>query len=218
MCLVRFHEAIVPKTTMKFEYESLREEIKAWQERRFTVLAGSIVLVTGILGLKIVGESKPSESWPWASALLLVFLAAACALTWYARRANTKIAAYLIVFHESGSDPLARWESQLDELKRSKSDRWDLNRLMIPIYVGLALLSVFAPMLSHREYHLVWADYITLGVAGTVFLVMLIPLGRSAPREHYIHLWTELKQRNEKANGIPPGDVVSTGSSKVEKT
>jgi hypothetical protein len=57
---------------MNTEYESLREEIKAWQERRFTVLSGAVALVTGILGLKMVGESKPTENWTWPSAILLV--------------------------------------------------------------------------------------------------------------------------------------------------
>jgi len=180
---------------MNTEYESLREEINAWQERRFTVLAGSVALVTGILGLKIIGESKPSENWTWASALLLALLASACALTWYAGRANAKIAAYLIVFHESTRDPLAAWESRLRALKESGRDWWNLNRLIILTYLGLALLAVLAPMLSHLEYRLVCMDYVALIVAGVLFVVTVVLLGLPSPKEHYTILWTDLKRK-----------------------
>ena len=36
---------------MTAEYEALRAEMLAWQNRRFTILTASLALVTGILGL-----------------------------------------------------------------------------------------------------------------------------------------------------------------------
>lgn len=182
---------------MNTEYESLRKEIIAWQERRFTILAGSVALVTGILGLKVIGESKPFENWAWASALLLVILASACALTWYAGRASAKIAAYLIVFHESQPDPLGAWETRLQVLKDSRRDCWNLNRLIILVYLGLALLAVLAPLLSHREYHLVPLDYVTLVVAGGLFALAMVLLVLKSPKEHYKKLWEDLGKKEE---------------------
>ena len=183
---------------MNTEYESLKEEIKAWQHRRFTLLSGSVALVIGILGLKMVGESKPTENWTWPSALLLALLAAACALTWYAMRSNAKIAAYLVVFHESPPNPHFAWESRLDALKKTGRDWWNLNLFMICIYLGLALLAVLAPWLSHQEYHLGYLDYVALTVGGGLFLVTLLLLGLPSPKQHFIKLWTQLKEKENK--------------------
>ena len=71
------------------EYDSLRKEIYEWQNRRFSILAVSGGFVAAILGLKIVEESKQPQTWPVVSALLLLFLSAACLLTWYTRRATS---------------------------------------------------------------------------------------------------------------------------------
>lgn len=114
--------------TMSTEYECLRSEIHEWQDRRFTVLVASIGFVTAILGLKIVDESAEAESWPLVSSLLLAFLSAACALIWYTRRACAKIAAYLVVFHESECQSSSGWEERLQRLKERGLDFLDLDR------------------------------------------------------------------------------------------
>ena len=85
---------------MNTEYESLRQEIHAWQNRRFIILTASITLVSAVLGLDAVQKTTVSVEWPLITSLLWFFLGSTTALTWYAGRANAKIAAYLIVFHE----------------------------------------------------------------------------------------------------------------------
>jgi hypothetical protein len=170
------------------EYESLRAEIKDWQDRRFTVLSGSVALVTVILGLKVVSESPLPGVWPWVSAVLLALLSSACLLTWYAGRANAKIAAYLIVFHETASPG---WEARLAKLKNTRLDKLNLNRLMIVIYAGLGLLSVFLPALRHDQTR---PNLLPLVVSVLMFIGSLILLGQKSPRDRYIHYWRNVKE------------------------
>src|SRR5262245_52855152 len=142
---------------MNSEYEGLRDEIKSWGDRRFTVLAGSIGLVTGILGLKVVGESDASSNWTVVSSSLLSMLAASCAITWYAAQATGKVAAYLMVFHESTQPGSKSWESRLNTLKELGADSHHFNLMMVPIYLVLGCLSLAVPWLSHLQYPLsVW--------------------------------------------------------------
>src|SRR5947208_2340161 len=105
---------------MSNEYETLRAEILKWQDRRFDLLKISIGLITGLLGLKLVVEyPSKGDIWPLVSSVLLLYLSGANLLTWYAGVANSKLAAYIKVFHESdvGSAPAYRWESRLQRLK-----------------------------------------------------------------------------------------------------
>ena len=77
---------------MNEEYESLRQEILAWQNRRFTILAASITIVSAILGFGAVQKTTASIEWPLITSLLWFFLGSTTALTWYAGNANAKIA------------------------------------------------------------------------------------------------------------------------------
>ena len=126
---------------MAAEYESLRQEILAWQNRRFMILTASITLVSAILGLDAVQEINVEVEWPVITSLLWFFLGSTTALTWYGGRANAKIAAYLLVFHEKEGG----WESRLKDLKISKLDWFNLNRMVFLIYVGLGILSLVIP-------------------------------------------------------------------------
>jgi hypothetical protein len=68
--------------------------------------------------------------------------------------------------------------------------------LMIWIYLGLALLAVLAPWLSHQEYHLRRLDYLVLTMSGGLFLVGLVLLGLPPAKqhEHFKKLWTDIKR------------------------
>jgi O-antigen/teichoic acid export membrane protein len=175
------------------EDEKLRAEIKDWQDRRFTILTASIGLVTAVLGFKLFDQPATAEMWPWVSALLLLLLSSACILTWYAGRANAKIAAYLIVFHERPSQSSdGGWESRLHHLKESGLDRLNLNRLLIIIYLVLGLVSVIFPALRHSP-----AGSGLIVVIGAVFLFLssLFFLFLKSPKERYIKLWEEVRDK-----------------------
>lgn len=75
---------------MAAEYESLRQEILAWQNRRFMILTASITLVSAILGLDAVQEINVEVEWPVITSLLWFFLGSTTALTWYGEEQTQK--------------------------------------------------------------------------------------------------------------------------------
>jgi hypothetical protein len=174
---------------MNNEYEALYAEIKDWQDRRFTVLTAAIGLVTAILGLKIFDQPARIELWPWISALLLLLLSSACILTWYAGRANAKLAAYLICFHERPSPSGDGWQSRLHRLKQSRMDRLNLNRIVVCIYSPLAAVSVILPVMQQPPSPFGW---VVLSVAIVIFLCSLLLLVLRTPKDHYVDLWDAL--------------------------
>ena len=101
------------------ELEALRNEILAWQERRFTVLTGSISLVAVLLGF-VLSDTKNAWTRQQALTLLFVVLGSASLVTWYAGRASAVRGAYISVFHEFG-DNRARWESAGAEFNKLHS-------------------------------------------------------------------------------------------------
>ena len=174
---------------MSEEYNALRAEMLAWQNRRFMILTASVSLVTGILGIDGVTDAGSDLGWGLVSSLLWFFLGSAAALTWYAGRANAKIAAYFIVFHEVESEG---WETRLKKLKADGLDRFNLNRMVLLIYVGLGVLSFLIPW-SVRGYQCPSAWHAVVLVVSGVWLgfslwLLLLPL----PRGLYEQKWRDL--------------------------
>ncbi|HKJ67319.1 MAG TPA: hypothetical protein VKA68_05140 [bacterium] len=174
---------------MEQEYESLRQEIRAWQNRRFTTLAASITIVSGILGLDVVQESTFSGSWPILTSLLWFFLGSTIALIWYAGRANAKIAAYLIVFHEKNA---GGWESRLTELKASGLDWFSLNRMVFLIFVSLGILSFVIPWSVRGLQEIPNWHTLLLLITGIWFCFGLMLLMWGYSREKYIDKWIDV--------------------------
>ena len=175
------------------EYVALRAEIKDWQDRRFTILTAAIGLVAAILGLKVFDQPASTELAVGISVLLLLLLTSACVLTWYAGRANAKIAAYIVVFHERSGESGSGWESRLADLKNKKldPDRLNLNQVLISIYFVLGLVSVFYPLWQHLPCG---AGLGALPAAVAVFFWSLGLLCMVPQKERYIEQWELLKQ------------------------
>lgn len=183
---------------MKTEFEALRAEMLAWQNRRFLILALSISLVTGILGLDGVSDLTSRLEWTLVVSLLFYLLGTAEALTWYAGLANAKAAAYLIVFHEANP---AGWESRLKELTDSGLNRISLNVMVALIYAGLGVLSLVIPI-GLREVEVADGLYIwALAFSGAWFLFGLYLLLRPLPKDYYEKLWGNIKAQEEKVPG-----------------
>ena len=176
---------------MKAEYESLRQEILLWQNRRFTVLTASITLVSAILGFDAVQKTEDLVDWPLITSLLWFFLGSTTALTWYAGRANSKIGAYLIVFHEKKDG----WETRLKELKKSRFDWFNLNRMVFLIYLGLGILSLFIPWTIHHSQMIANWHKILLFLTGAWFCFDLILLMWGYPRQSYKEKWIDVKKK-----------------------
>jgi len=168
------------------EFDALRGEMLAWQNRRFTVLTASTSLVTGILGLDGVMKGDAVLDWGLVSGLLWFFLGSSAVLTWYAGRANAKIAAYLIVFHEADSDG---WETRLKLMKDQGLDWFNLNRVVLLIYVGLGILSFVVPWAVRGHQVATGWHIIVLVVTGGWFSFGLGLLLLPGPRQRYEERW-----------------------------
>lgn len=186
---------------MENEYQALRSEMLQWQERRFDLLKISISLVTALLGLKLMVEPVDQRVvWPLVSALLLLFLASANLLTWYAARANSKLAGYIQVFHERERPGGQGWERRLEALKKTKfSERLSLNTWTTAIYLVLALVATGVPWaMAGFAWPGVGACALLAGSAGAFLASLLLSLFFSYDRRYYVELWSAIKQ------GEPP--------------
>jgi hypothetical protein len=178
-----------------------------WQDRRFDLLKHSTSVVTGLLGFKLIAErSGIAEStasvWPLISAVLLLYLSAANLLTWYAGIANSKLAAYIKVFHKGSGDESdsPRWESRLAILKKKGLDPQSLNLWITVVYLVLGLVSIALPFASSgfATPYISWL--IALLVCSVPFVATLVPVAWfSYPRQRYEANWLQV-QRDEQGN------------------
>ncbi len=174
---------------MNEEYKTLRAETLAWQNRRFTVLATSVSLVTGILGFDGVTKGESILDWGLVSALLLFFLGSSAALTWYASRSNAKIAAYIIVFHQADSKG---WETRLKTLKEGGDDRFNLNRMVVLIYAGLGTLSILMPWAVRGYKSTSDLALVVLTLSGVWFFFSLYLLLRPPSTKYFEEKWKDI--------------------------
>ena len=181
---------------MTAEYEALRAEMLAWQNRRFTILTASIALVTGILGLDSVTGAASGIHWAVVTSLLFFLLGAAAALIWHAGQANAKAAAYIIVFHESESEG---WESRLKRLKDRGFNRLNLNRMMVLIFLGLGMIAFFIPTAVRKDWSVGDHHSQLVGVSGIWFVFGMILLLSSSGRDHYVRSWKNLDKAKQES-------------------
>lgn len=184
---------------MNDEYESLRTEILHWQDRRFTLVSISIAVITGVLGLDLIKPDFSADTWPYVPCILLAFLSCATYLTWYAGRANAKISAYLITFHE-GEGKSRTYETTMRELK--DKDPLDLNKGLAGVYFVLGLTAVGIPYFVLED--LIDFSPLLVGIA-CVFAVCWLLLLRKHSRDRFIQMFRDLKEEEEKRKSAAQG-------------
>jgi len=192
---------------MKEEYTTLRQEILYWQNFRFLLLAASIALLSGILGLGFKNADS-GDLWVLSSALLLLFLACAMGLSWYAGRGNAKIGAYLTVFFESAAEQHHGWEDRQESFLKHLDprhrvlDRWRLSQWLGVIYFLLGSVVVVLPwFVGKQPWPPTESHWLHLGFPGAAFLTALILLCCfSSPRQTYIRCWEAVKKSEDDKN------------------
>lgn len=138
-------------------------------------------------------RSATKATWRWRSAF-------ANLLTWYAGVANSKLAAYIKVFHESEDDvaPAYRWEHRLQRLKERGLDPQNLNIWITVVYFALALLSVAIPYATAGYSHSGPGIRTFLPVSALLFIASAVLVVRfSYPRERYEAHWRKIQQEEE---------------------
>jgi hypothetical protein len=184
---------------MTEEYESLREEIKSWQDRRFTLLQGVAALVAAVLALE-VAKSPSSDHWPLISSMLLAILSCANGLTWYCGLASSKIGSYLQAFYEEPTSKgnIPRWESSLLELKSQALDKFHVNQWFGAIYLVLGLISVGIPYIASKSQSVeCFALGFVLSTAAFFVASLILVICFSYPREKYLVQWREIRNKRK---------------------
>lgn len=187
--------------TPSHEYSAIRAEMLKWQDRRFDLVKHSTTVVTGLLGFKLVLDTTTSgihspTYWPLVSSLLLLYLSATNVLIWYCGVANSKLAAYILVFHEQGDtvEKPGMWESRLKLLKNKHLDNVNLNTWMALIQLVLALLALALPAatasFSWPNNH--WS-YLAATCAALCIVTLGLVLKRSYPRDEYHARWCNIR-------------------------
>lgn len=179
---------------MKFdkEYETLKQEILLWQEKRFTIVSGSILLVTAALGW--IAKDPASWSWEIISIILISFLFCASFLTWFFGISNSRLGAYLEVFYEEGNS-VYRWHIRNRKFKDDKKiyRYLNLNSSLALIYIVLGIISIVLPSRMNFDND---SRFIIVLIAVTILFIFSLALliGFSHPKRHYVNYWRKLKK------------------------
>jgi len=185
--------------TTNEEYEGLKAEMLAWQGRRIELLQTSAALVTAIVGLDLLLQPTLAVNWALVSSVLLVFLACAGCLTWYAARGTSKAAAYIRIFHEVEQNRNLRWETRLGKLKDKGVDNQDINKWLALIYLALAVISILVPALPSS---FAAPEPLTIAVllicAGAEIGSLVLMYGYSYPRATYDAYWKVIKEEESR--------------------
>lgn len=181
---------------MDKEYESLREEILNWQEKRFTLASASIVLITTALGF--ISEGK--NTWPWevSTSIILVFLLCVCLLTWYLGTSNARLGAYIEVFYETEDQPY-RWHRR----NRLFKDDFFLykilhfNSCLALIYLVLGISAIVVPLKFGLPIDRKFL-YLLIPLIFLFFTMIVLLIGFSYPRKRYVAYWQKVKEMESK--------------------
>jgi hypothetical protein len=184
---------------MSEEYQALRAEILKWQDRRFDLVKISISVVTSLLGLKLIVDKLETpdpngDLWPLISSILLLYLAAANLIAWYASVSNSILAAYIKVFHEEGESTTLRWETRLQKLRGKGYSRHNMNHWIAVLQSVLAIICIVFPYAaaSFASPSLWLLGLIVISSAAFLTSLILVVLF-SYPREKYEKSWRELR-------------------------
>jgi len=194
---------------MDKEYECLHEEILNWQDKRFTLVSASIILVTTALGL--VSEGK--NTWPWeiVSSIILAFLFCVCLLTWYFGTSNARLGAYIEVFYETADQPYYRWHTRNRAFKHEilLYRFLSFNSCLALIYLVLGVSSIVIPSKFQFPTN---SNFLYLLL--TLFLLFLVTIvlliGFSYPRKRYVSYWQKVKEREADNKPVIQTDFINT--------
>ncbi len=175
------------------EYERLGQEILKWQDRRFTVLSGTVTLVVGFVAYAL----QHPTSWAVREAVTLVFmlLALASAFSWYAGIGNSRVGAYLDVYHGSSWESVLRGLSGQGKWVSRREMLFALNKLIALVYLVLAVGSWF--LLSRRLIGRSIAPDWLLGGATILLSLCLLAQFFDSPRAEYVERIQDIKKSDK---------------------
>jgi hypothetical protein len=183
------------------EYETLRKEILQWQNQRFAIGTGSLVVVFAILGWAITASEK--WAWPVLSSVILALLVLVAYLSWLMGLFSSRISTYLEVFHETDFMDLG-WERRHRIPHRNFLTT---KGAYAALYFGLGVVSCAVSFTVCRAAP-TRQSFLLFGFFVLVFVLMLMVLiFKSHPWDRYLQQWRRIKASEEElavALGSPP--------------
>jgi multidrug transporter EmrE-like cation transporter len=184
------------------DYGFLTEQIRDWQERRFTILTGTVTLAVAIVSFVL---SQKDIKWARSDALSLLLLLLMCAslLTWYSGWSNQTMGTFLQVFESDVSR--STWQSANAELKRMSlvQRSISLNRLFAFIYAVCA--GVCGALLWKRcDARSSPLSTTVCIVVAILFLISLVLLVQGAfDTDWYVNSWRSIRASTANPSNIP---------------
>lgn len=184
------------------EFETLRDEVRDWQSRRFSLLGISAVLITAFIGWVI----QNSQGWAWATASLPVILIStgSCFLTSHCGKMGVRASTYLQVFHRF------KWQDRLD-LFRQKTKVLNVNHLLAFFYLAIVLSATTVLYLKCQSPSGV-ASVVVLCLSCILFACSQIDLlFHSAPNAKYVASWKNIMEEELAQQSVQPDSPASGG-------
>lgn len=170
---------------MEKEYETLRLEILQWQNRRFDIMAGSIIGTTAILGWIV---STPNNwSWAIAASIPLTFLSCACFLNCLFNRSVAVIGAYLEVFHPG------KWNNRIRRFRAEQNKIMIVNTGFMSIYIALGAISIIISGFVCLKTATIFEVSLLAFVSILFIIALLILYKYSTPKESFLERWEKIR-------------------------
>jgi hypothetical protein len=179
------------------EFQTLREELREWQARRFTLLGVTSVFLAAYIGWVV---NKP-DNWGWDVASIPIFLIVigSSLLTHHFNRLVVRVSTYLEIFHDF------KWQSRLSSYRESIGPL-HTNQLIAVFYTGTILTAVLIFGILCKSH----SSLYTLGISAILGLLTLAALGnmafKSFPYMEYANAWRAAKQAETATQQENPAD------------
>jgi hypothetical protein len=174
----------------EIEFQSLRDELREWQGRRFTLLSVSSVFLTAYIGWVV----NKAENWTWeiASIPILLIVIGASLLTRHFNRLVVRVSTYLEIFHDF------KWQSRLGLFRRLIGPL-KTNQLIGIFYGGTvvtAILTFKTLCKAHKNIDSLILFSVLLLFAAISIVAMAF---YSSPNQKFLVAWEIAKQKESEA-------------------
>lgn len=166
-------------------YESLRNELLQWQNRRYIIFSSTLIFIAALLGWFI--SSDKDWNFYTASILPLLLIVGASFLTRNSTVYSVKIGTYFMVFYND------TWEIS-QGLFNKRANIIQTNQYFAVFYLFTSILSNVILFYETKVENLM--QPICIFIAAWLFTLLAIYyVGiKSYPREKYLDIWREIKE------------------------
>ena len=179
------------ETASDSEFKTLRDEIREWQSRRFTIMGASGALAIAYVGWVVQPSVHLSIALASAPALLLG--AGSAFLTAHCTRMGVRGSTYLQVFHSF------QWQNRLERFKTGLNEP-NVSQILALFHLAIVLCMVIV-MASVCPATSNLLEWIPCGIAAMALLAAIhVLVFRCALNEEYTRIWRAVEAKESPAS------------------